>query len=112
MKYFWFKTVFAIAAIFSFRMLGLFLLIPVFTLFANQLQGATPALIGLALGAYGLTQGLLQMPFGLLSDKWGRKPVITLGLILFACGSVVGALTDSIYGMILARILQGTGAVG
>lgn len=112
MKYSWSKTVFPIAALFSFRMLGLFLLIPVFTLYAADFKGATPALIGIALGGYGLSQGLLQMPFGLLSDKWGRKPIITLGLLLFIIGSFMGALTDSIYGMILARILQGTGAVG
>lgn len=112
MKYSWSKTVFPIAAIFSFRMLGLFLLIPVFSVYAENLQGATPTLIGLALGGYGLTQGLLQMPFGMLSDKWGRKPIITLGLLLFTLGSLLGALTNSIYGMILARTLQGTGAVG
>jgi len=112
MKFSWSNTVFPIAAIFSFRMLGLFLLIPVFTVEANAMQGATPTLIGLALGAYGLTQGLLQMPFGMLSDKFGRKPLLTLGLILFVCGSLVGALTESIYGMILARTLQGTGAIG
>ncbi len=112
MKYPWSTTVFPIAAIFSFRMLGLFLLIPVFTLYAGQLKGATPALIGIALGAYGLTQGLLQMPFGMLSDTLGRKPVIAFGLVLFACGSLVGALTHSIYGIIFARILQGTGAIG
>jgi len=112
MKHSWSKTVLPIAAIFSFRMLGLFLLIPVFTIYAANLQEATPALIGLAFGAYGLTQGLLQMPFGILSDKLGRKPILTLGLLLFACGSLLGALTDSIYGMILARALQGTGAVG
>ncbi|WP_058533033.1 MFS transporter [Legionella saoudiensis] len=112
MKYPWSKTVFPIAAIFSFRMLGLFLLIPVFSIYAENLQGATPALIGLALGIYGLGQGLLQMPFGFFSDKIGRKPIITFGLILFACGSILGALTDSIYGMILARAIQGTGAIG
>lgn len=112
MKYSWSKTVFPIAAIFSFRMLGLFLLIPVFTIYAANLKDATPALIGFALGGYGLTQGLLQMPFGMLSDRWGRKPILTLGLILFAIGSFLGALTDSIYGMILARTLQGTGAIG
>jgi MFS family permease len=112
MKYSWSKTVFPIAAIFSFRMLGLFLLIPVFTIYALQLKGATPALIGIALGGYGLTQGLLQIPFGMLSDKWGRKPILTLGLILFAIGSLLGALTDSIYGIIFARTLQGTGAIG
>lgn len=112
MKYSWSKTVFPIAAIFSFRMLGLFLLIPVFTVYAAQLKGATPKLIGFALGGYGLTQGLLQIPFGMLSDRFGRKPIITLGLILFTIGSIIGALSDSIYGVILARILQGTGAIG
>ncbi|CAM2820225.1 MFS transporter [Legionella worsleiensis] len=112
MKFSWSKTVFPIAAIFSFRMLGLFLLIPVFSVYAENLQGATPTLIGFALGGYGLTQGLLQMPFGMLSDTFGRKPVITFGLLLFALGSLLGAMTDSIYGMILARTLQGTGAVG
>jgi MFS family permease len=112
MKYSWSKTVFPIAILFSFRMLGLFLLIPVFTLYAADLKGASPSLIGLALGAYGLTQGLLQIPFGMLSDRYGRKPIITLGLLLFAFGSLLGALTDSILGMILARTMQGTGAVG
>ncbi len=112
MKYSWSKTVFPIAAIFSFRMLGLFLLIPVFTIYAANLKDATPTLIGFALGGYGLTQGLLQMPFGMLSDKLGRKPILTLGLLLFVCGSLLGAMTDSIYGMIFARIIQGMGAIG
>lgn len=112
MKYTWSQTVFPIAAIFSFRMLGLFLLIPVFTIYAAQLESATPTLIGLALGGYGLTQGLLQIPFGMLSDKFGRKPMISLGLILFAIGSIIGALSHSIYGMIIARTIQGTGAMG
>lgn len=93
-------------------MLGLFMLIPVFTVYAGQLTGATPALIGVALGAYGLSQGLLQIPFGLLSDRLGRKPMLTAGLLLFALGSLLGAETHSIYGMILARTLQGTGAIG
>lgn len=112
MKYSWSKTVFPIAAMFSFRMLGLFLLIPVFTIYATDIKNATPQLIGLALGGYGLTQGLLQIPFGMLSDRFGRKPMITIGLLFFALGSLIGALTDSIYGMILARTLQGTGAIG
>jgi MFS family permease len=112
MKRYWLNSVFPIAALFSFRMLGLFMLIPVFTVYAKDLSGANATLIGIALGSYGLSQGLLQMPFGLLSDKVGRKPVITAGLILFALGSLLGALTTSIYGMIIARILQGTGAIG
>jgi len=88
------------------------MLIPVFTIYATQLKGANYSLIGLALGSYGLSQGLLQIPFGMLSDRFGRKPIITIGLILFACGSLLGALTQSISGMIIARILQGTGAIG
>ncbi len=108
----WLRTVFPIAALFACRMLGLFLLIPVFTLYAPALKGSTPALIGLALGAYGLSQGMLQIPFGMLSDRYGRKPIIMMGLILFALGSLLGAVTDSMLGMITARILQGMGAIG
>ncbi len=105
-------STFPIAALFAFRMLGLSMLIPIFTLYASDLAGATPRLLGVALGAYGLTQGLLQIPFGILSDRYGRKPLITLGLILFALGSLLGAVTHTISGMILARILQGSGAIG
>ncbi|MCH9755944.1 MAG: MFS transporter [Gammaproteobacteria bacterium] len=112
MKSIWLRTVCPIAAIFACRMLGLFLLIPVFTLYAPTLKGSTPALIGLALGAYGLSQGILQIPFGMLSDRYGRKPIIMMGLVLFALGSALGAITDSMLGMILARILQGMGAIG
>lgn len=88
------------------------MLIPVFTIYANKLTNATPMLIGLALGCYGLTQSILQIPFGMLSDKYGRKPIITIGLILFTIGSLIGAYTHSIEGMILARSLQGAGAIG
>jgi MFS family permease len=112
MKDSWLGTTTQIAAIFAFRMLGLFMLIPVFTLYAQHLEGATPALLGIALGGYGLTQGLLQIPFGMLSDRYGRKPLITLGLLLFAIGSLLGAQTHTMYGMIVARILQGSGAIG
>ena len=112
MKQPWLNRVIPIATIFSFRMLGLFMLIPVFSICAIQLTDSTPALVGIALGCYGLSQGLLQIPFGMLSDRFGRKPIITLGLLLFAAGSLLGAYTDSIYGMIIARTLQGTGAIG
>ncbi|MDP3704374.1 MAG: MFS transporter [Legionellaceae bacterium] len=112
MKQPWLNNALPIAAILSFRMLGLFMLIPVFTVYATQLVGATPTLLGIALGGYGLSQGILQIPFGMLSDRYGRKPILTLGLILFTVGSVYGAYTHSIYGMIFARILQGAGAIG
>jgi len=112
MKSTWLRTVLPIAAIFACRMLGLFLLIPVFTLYAHNLTGATPALIGLALGCYGLSQGLLQIPFGLLSDRYGRKPLIMVGLVLFALGSALGAVTHSMIGMLIARTIQGMGAIG
>lgn len=85
---------------------------PVFTAYAGQLSGTTPYLTGLALGIYGLTQGILQIPFGLLSDKIGRKTMIVIGLILFAAGSAVAALSTSIEGIIVGRALQGAGAVG
>jgi len=101
----------SLAAIFALRMLGLFMILPVFAIYADDLKGVTPLLIGVAIGAYGLTQALLQIPFGLLSDRFGRKPIITIGLLLFAIGSVVAALSDSIYGVIIGRALQGSGAV-
>lgn len=102
----------SLALIFSLRMLGLFMILPVFTLHATRYAGFSPTLAGLAIGIYGLTQALLQVPFGMLSDRVGRKPVIFSGLLLFAAGSVVAALSHSIYGVILGRALQGTGAVG
>jgi MFS family permease len=108
----WHRTVFPIATIFSFRLLGLFMLIPVFTLHANELRHANATLIGIALGSYGLSQGILQIPFGMLSDLFGRKSIITLGLMLFAIGSLLGAWAESIETMILARTLQGAGAIG
>jgi len=105
------RSVFSLAGIYSLRMLGLFLILPVFALYAEHLDGVTPMLIGLALGAYGLTMALLQIPFGMLSDRIGRKPVITAGLIIFAIGSVVAASSHDIWGVIFGRALQGAGAI-
>ena len=106
------SATFSLAAIMAFRMLGLFMVLPVFSLYAHQLTHSTPALIGFALGVYGLSQACLQIPFGSLSDRIGRKKVITMGLVLFALGSVVAALSHSIYGVIAGRALQGAGAIG
>lgn len=101
----------ALALLFASRMLGLFMVLPVFALYAVGYDGATPALIGLAIGAYGATQALLQLPFGWWSDRFGRKPVIYIGLLLFALGSVLAAVSDHILGVILGRALQGAGAI-
>ena len=94
-----------------FRMFSIFLLLPVFSVLAMDLEGATPFLIGVAFGAYGLTQGFLQLPFGMWSDRAGRKLVIVIGLGLFVAGNVLAAFVDSIHWMIVARFLQGTGAI-
>lgn len=105
------RAVAALSGIYSTRLLGLFLILPVFALYAETLDGYTPRLMGLALGIYGLTQACLQLPFGIASDRFGRKPVIAFGLVLFAVGSVVAALGHSIHEVILGRALQGAGAV-
>ncbi|NVJ51913.1 MAG: MFS transporter [Gammaproteobacteria bacterium] len=105
------KAAVSLSGVFATRMLGLFMVLPVFALLGQSLEGATPLLIGLAIGAYGLTQAVFQIPFGRLSDRLGRKPVIFLGLVLFALGSVVAAVSDSIYGVIVGRLLQGCGAI-
>ena len=92
-------------------MLGLFMLLPVFSLHAHEYTGHTPMLVGVAIGIYGLTQGLFQVPLGVLSDRFGRRPVITCGLVVFALGSVMAAVADDIWGVIAGRALQGAGAV-
>ena len=101
----------SLASIYSLRMMGLFMLLPVLSLFTEQMPGATPKLVGLTMGIYGLTQAILQIPFGLLSDRFSRKGVIVIGLVLFLAGSVVAALATDIYGILIGRALQGCGAV-
>ncbi|GAA4497396.1 MFS transporter [Pseudaeromonas paramecii] len=97
--------------VFALRLFGIFIVLPVLTTYGMALQGATQSLIGLAIGIYGLTQALLQIPFGLLSDKLGRKPVIIGGLLLFALGSLLAGSSDNIWGIIAGRALQGAGAI-
>ncbi|WP_448213653.1 MFS transporter [Colwellia sp. MEBiC06753] len=105
------KAAFSLATVFGLRMLGLFMILPVFAIYGPSLTGYSPLWLGLAIGAYGLTQALLQIPMGILSDKFGRKPVILTGLVIFALGSVVAATSESIYGVVIGRALQGMGAI-
>ena len=102
----------ALAGIFTLRILGLFLILPVFSLHAESYRGYSPTLAGLAIGVYGLTQAAFQIPFGMLSDRIGRKRVIIAGLLIFAAGSVVAALAETMWGVIAGRALQGFGAIG
>ena len=105
------RATWGLGTVFSLRMLGMFMVLPVLTTYGMALQGASEALIGLAIGIYGLAQAVFQIPFGLLSDRIGRKPLIVGGLLIFVLGSVIAALTDSIWGIILGRALQGSGAI-
>ncbi len=105
------RAALSLSSVYALRMLGLFMILPVFALYAADLEGVTPTLTGLAIGIYGLTQAVLQIPAGLLSDRIGRKPVIIGGLLVFAAGSVVAALADSMLVVILGRALQGAGAI-
>lgn len=105
------RSVSSLALLYSFRMLGLFMVLPLLSLYAGDMPGATPSLIGLALGAYGLTQAALQLPLGWLSDQVGRKPVIIGGLLVFALGSVLAATADSLWGIVIGRAVQGAGAI-
>jgi len=105
------RSVAALGGVLSLRMFGLFMVLPMMALYAAGLDGATPLRVGLALGVYGLTQAIFQIPFGILSDRFGRKPLIIAGLGLFLLGSIVAALSDEIVGVIIGRALQGSGAI-
>ena len=105
------KTSFALSSVVGLRMFGLFLIMPVFSAYALHLPGATPLLVGLAIGIYGFAQAALQIPVGLLSDRIGRHVMLTLGLLVFIVGSVVAACAHGIHGIIIGRVLQGMGAV-
>lgn len=105
------RATWGLGTVFSLRMLGMFMVLPVLTTYGMALQGASEALIGIAIGIYGLAQAIFQIPFGLLSDRIGRKPLIIGGLLIFVLGSVIAALSDSIWGVILGRALQGSGAI-
>ncbi|ENX11541.1 MULTISPECIES: MFS transporter [Acinetobacter] len=105
------RSTFALSSIFALRMLGLFMIIPVFSVAGQSYKYATPALIGLAVGIYGLTQAILQIPFSLIADRYSRKPLVVLGLLLFALGGAIAAMSDTIYGVIIGRAIAGGGAV-
>ena len=101
----------SLASLYGFRMLGLFMVLPILALYIDDYRGASPLLLGITLGVYGLTQAALQIPLGLLSDKIGRRPVIVGGLLVFVLGSVVAATAESMTGLIIGRAIQGAGAI-
>ena len=105
------RATWGLGTVFSLRMLGMFMVLPVLTTYGMALNGASETLIGIAIGIYGLAQAVFQIPFGLISDRIGRKPLIVGGLLVFALGSAIAALSDSIWGIILGRALQGSGAI-
>lgn len=105
------RSIAGLSVVIGLRMLGLSMIIPLFSVYAIGLPGSSAFLAGIAFGVYGLTQAMLQIPFGFLSDKFGRKPVVAFGLVLFGVGSVIAAVTDNIYILIAGRFLQGGGAI-
>ncbi len=107
-----FKTVFPLSAILSLRFFGLFLVLPVLSVYALDLEGATPFLVGVIVGGYALTQAIFQVPFGTMSDKIGRKPTLLIGLVIFLVGSIICAISTDIYMLMAGRFLQGAGAIG
>jgi predicted MFS family arabinose efflux permease len=107
-----FKKIAPLSAILFLRFFGLFLVLPVISIYALELEGATPFLVGIVVGGYALTQAIFQVPFGSMSDKIGRKPTLLIGLIIFLIGSLICAFTDNIYALMVGRFLQGAGAIG
>lgn len=107
-----FKKVFPLSAILSLRFLGLFLVLPVISIYALGLDNSTPLLVGVVVGGYALTQAIFQVPFGTMSDKIGRKPTLLVGLLIFFVGSLVCAYSTDIYSLMFGRFLQGAGAIG
>ena len=105
------KALSGLALLYATRMLGLFMVLPVLSLYGLTLEGASAKTLGFALGVYGITQAILQIPFGAASDRFGRKPLILLGLVIFFIGSAIAALSDNVYGLIIGRALQGAGAI-
>ncbi len=105
------RAIFALAGIMATRLMGLFMILPVFAIYAQTLPDTSPTLVGLAIGIYGFSQALLQIPFGILSDRFGRKSIITIGLILFVLGSIVAATSTTLMGIIIGRAMQGSGAI-
>lgn len=105
------RTAISLSLVFALRMLGLFMIMPVFAIYGQDLAGYSSIWVGIAIGAYGLTQALLQIPAGMLSDKFGRRPIIFIGLLIFALGSLVAAYSETVYGVTAGRALQGAGAI-
>ena len=104
--------VIVVSLISALRLLGIFLILPIFSVYAVRYPGASAALAGLAFGIYSLTQGLLQIPLGWASDRWGRRPVMVIGLAVFGLGSIGCGLAQNIFQLVIARAIQGTGAIG
>lgn len=106
------QSIFTLSIIFSLRMLGIFMILPILTIYAISLVGSNEHLIGIAIGIYGIMQIIFQLPYGLLSDKIGRKSIIIIGLMISGIGSEIAAITNEIWGLIIGRALQGSGAIG
>ncbi|MDX9813676.1 MAG: MFS transporter [Sulfurimonadaceae bacterium] len=107
-----FKKIAPLSAILFLRFFGLFIVLPLISIYALELEGSTPFLVGVIVGGYALTQALFQVPFGAMSDKIGRKPTLLVGLIIFLIGSIICATTDNVYMLMVGRFLQGAGAIG